>query len=123
MKKLLAGALLATFCVIPRQSEGVELCAALDGSASVVWFGPAGNEFELQLEGLAAAVENPGIVPPNGSVSLTVVTFGKDVRTDLPSALIDSPATAAATAALIRNLPRPSFDFGHGTDMTLAIGA
>jgi len=122
-RRLIIGLIAAVFWVTARPAVAVELCAALDGSASVVWFGPVGNEFELQLEGLASAVENPLIVPPNGSVHLSVVTFGREVRTDLPSILINSPATAAGVAAAIRALPKPTFDFGHGTDMTLAMAA
>ena len=101
-------------------ASSVELCAALDGSASVTMWG---DDFQLQLEGLAAAVENPLVVPHNGSVYLSVVTFGKLVRTDLASTLIDSPERAAEVASLIRSIAEPSFDFGHGTDMTLALSA
>jgi hypothetical protein len=98
----------------------VELSAALDGSASVTM---SGNDFQLQLEGQAAALEDPFVVPHNGSVYLSVVTFGKMVRTDLESTLIDSAEKAVEVASMIRSIPVPSFDFGHGTDMTLALSA
>ena len=101
-------------------AASVELCAALDGSASVTWLS---DDFQLQLEGLAAAVEDPLVVPHNGSVYLSVVTFGWFVRTDLVSTLIDSPEKAAEVASLIRSIPEPSLNFGHRTDMTLALSA
>jgi len=77
--------------------QSVELCVALDGSGSI-----SSSDFDLQLEGLAQAVEDSSVVPENGTVTLAVVQFSGTARTELPPTVIDSQGAATSAAATIR---------------------
>lgn len=114
LKSLAAAMLVATGIGWGTASAGaVELCAALDGSGSL-----STADFTLQLEGLAAAVEDPTIVPRNGSVSLSVVIFEWGAQVAVPATVIDSEDAAVAIAAAVRAIP---WRFGHRTDMVAAV--
>lgn len=111
--RLLAAAVLALAAGAP--AEAVELCAALDGSGSL---SPA--QFSLQLEGLATAIEDPTILPRDGSVTLSVVVFEWGATVEVPATPVAGDAGAAALAAAVRAIP---WRFGHRTDMVAAIRA
>ncbi|MGE3424793.1 MAG: VWA domain-containing protein [Dehalococcoidia bacterium] len=108
----------------PQQSlQGVatDLAFVLDGSGSV-----SGASFAIQTEGLAAAIENPLVVPPDGSVAFAVVQFSSAAVIEVPLTLIDSPSTSQAVAQQVRNIVR----IGGGTAIhaglnsaTAALGA
>lgn len=118
LRRWIIGSVVAMLLVAGK-AEAVELCAAIDGSGSVIFTEGA---FELQLEGLAAAVEDEGIVPPTGAVSLAVVLFGSEAETAIPLTTIDSPAAAAGLAAAIRAvIPNEDFAFWHRTNMAAAV--
>jgi hypothetical protein len=72
------GIVVAALLFISSGTAGaVELCAAIDGSASL-----SREDFRLQLEGLAAAVEDSAVITPNGSVTLSVVRFDEEGKTE-----------------------------------------
>ncbi|WP_440995000.1 carboxypeptidase regulatory-like domain-containing protein [Arhodomonas sp. SL1] len=56
----------------------VDLAMCMDGSGSV-----SGSDFQLQLEGTAAAVENPDVFPHDGSVRLTALQFSSGTRLEI----------------------------------------
>jgi hypothetical protein len=93
---------------------GVELCANLDGSGSIM---PA--DFSLQKQGLSAAVADPTVVPQNGTVALAVVQFASSARVEVQLTVIDSAATAASLAAQIDSIAQmrggTSTDLGINT--------
>jgi hypothetical protein len=94
-------------------AHGLELCIALDGSGSI-----GTTDFTLQVEGLAQAVENPQVIPPNGSVTLSVVQFaGSTTGIEVAPTLIDSSTVADTVAAQIRTITQDS----GGTPMDAAI--
>jgi hypothetical protein len=97
LRKWIIGCAVAIL-LLAGKAEAVELCAAIDGSGSVIFTEGA---FDLQLEGLAAAVEDESIIPPTGAVSLAVVLFGAEAETVIPLTAIESPAAAAALAAAL----------------------
>jgi len=111
--KRIAAALAISFFGAVAPAAAVELCAALDGSGSL---SPA--EFQLQLEGLAGAVEDPSIIPRDGSATLSAVVFEWGASVAVPATAIDGEASAAAFAAAVRAIP---WRFGHRTDMVAAI--
>jgi len=78
-----------------------DLAFLIDVSGSV---DPA--EYVLQLEGFARALENPNLIPHDGTVAISVIQFGRSVRVDLPLTLISSTASATTLAAQIRALDR-----------------
>lgn len=119
-KRLIAACVLAAGLLAGR-AHAVELCAAIDGSGSVIFTEGA---FGLQLEGLAAAVEDESIVPPTGDVSLAVVLFGSTAETVVPLTRVDSAGAAASLADAIRSItPREDFAFWHLTNMAAAVDA
>lgn len=118
--RALALALAATLLAAAPAGAAVELCAALDGSLSVTM---VPERFALQLEGLARSVEDPTIVARDGSVTIAAVVFGREASVAVPATVIAGETDAVDLAAAIRGIPLPSFDFGHGTDMVLAIRA
>lgn len=96
------------------QVQAVELCLALDASGSI-----NSTDFQLQLDGVAAAVENPSVIPQNGTVGISVVQFSSSASVEVGLTIIDSQATATSLATTIRNISK----LGGGTDIGDAITA
>lgn len=79
---------------------------AVDTSQSV-------NEerFRLQMDGIAAALEDPGVIDtilggPRGAIAIMLVAWADGSHQGLPWTVIRSRADALAAAARIRSLPR-----------------
>jgi hypothetical protein len=99
---------------ILQAAETVELCTAIDGSYSI-----GSSDFQLQVEGLARAIEKPSVVPQNSRVTLSIVQFASRVRVDVTPTLIDSQAAADAVAVQVRAMKQ----LGGGTNISGAIDA
>jgi Leucine-rich repeat (LRR) protein len=99
---------------ILQAAETLELCVAIDGSGSI-----DDNGFQLQIEGLARAIEKPSVVPQNSRVTLSVVQFSTNARIEVSPTLIDSQATANAVAVQVRAIRQ----LNVGTDISGAIDA
>ncbi|HEY5997917.1 MAG TPA: DUF1194 domain-containing protein [bacterium] len=99
-------------------AAAVELCAALDGSGSI-----APDQFALQLEGLARAVEDPAVVPRDGSVTVSVVVFMWGAAVEVPATVVSGEADALGLAAAVRAIPPVPWPLNHRTDMVAAIEA
>ena len=97
-----------------RAAEKLELCTAIDGSGSI-----SSSEFQLQIKGLARAIEKSSVVPQNGSVTLSIVQFSSGTRVEVSPTLINSQATANAVAAQVRAI----YQINSGTDIARAIDA
>jgi len=97
-----------------RAAETVELCTAVDGSGSI-----SSSNFQLQIEGLARAIEKSSVVPQNSRVILSIVQFSGGVRVEISPILIDSQATANAVAAQVRAIGQ----LNGGTNIAGAIDA
>lgn len=93
-------------------AAAVEICLAIDGSGSI-----APGDFALQIEGIARAVEDPVVVPRDGSVTLSVVQFNGGAVVEAGPTTIDSAATAATFVAQVRAITQN----GDGTDMKAGI--
>jgi hypothetical protein len=89
-----------------------QLCFAIDGSGSI---NSTGADFQLEIGGIAAAIEDPMIVRQDGSVEISVVQFPGTL--EVGPVVIDSAATATATANAIRNISQA----GGGTPMEQGI--
>jgi uncharacterized protein DUF1194 len=92
-----------------RAEEGVgadtALVLAVDVSESV-----DDNRYRLQMEGIARALEDPGVIDAitggyKGAILLTLVTWADAAETALPWQLIRSAEEARRVAALVRTLP------------------
>ncbi len=90
----------------------VELCAAIDGSGSM-----ESQDFTIQKEGLASAIEDPSVVPTDGRVTFSLVQFSSTARIEIAPTLIDSQTTATAVAAKIRAISQ----LGSATNIPSAI--
>jgi hypothetical protein len=108
---LICAAALLLFSGSP--AAAVELCAAIDGSGSL-----SELEFDLQLEGLASALEDPAAIPQNGTVVVSVVRFAEGAVLEIPATIIDSQSEADKVAGQVRALP---YQWGHRTDIFSAI--
>ena len=91
----------------------LDLALCLDSSGSI-----NSGDFQLQLDGTASSIENPAIVPQDGSVRITVLQFGSSVSMEVPPTVIDA-SNAASVATTIRNIAKS----GGGTNMSDCISA
>lgn len=86
-----------------------DIAFVMDGSGSI-----GNTDWRLQLEGFAGAVEDPGIVPHDGSVKITVVQFaGNSGFVEVPLTQITSQQVADQVAAALRAISQR----GGGTPM------
>lgn len=74
------------------------------------------RRYQIQLEGIAAALEDPGVVDaivsgPKGGILFALLTWADRPALSLPWMRIASRADAASAALKIRTLPRQSGDF------------
>jgi RHS repeat-associated protein len=95
-----------------------DIAFVMDESGSI-----GSSDFQLQLEGFAAAVENPLIIPANGSVSVTVVTFSDNAQIVIPLTLVDTAQTAQSLATRIRAISQRSGSTAMETGLDSAVAA
>ena len=94
-------------CSVQDQPVNLDLAMCMDGSGSV-----SSAEFQLQLQGTAAAIEDPEVVPHDGTVRITVLQFNGSTRVEVQPTII-TEENAAAVAAQIRAIRR----LGGGTSI------
>lgn len=82
------------------QNSSVQLAFLVDGSSSISY-----NDFQVMLDGIAAAIEDSACVPHDGSLELTVIQFSTTVRTEVGPVVITS-ANAGAVASQIRSMTK-----------------
>ncbi len=92
----------------------VKLCIAIDGSGSI-----SSSNFTLMVNGLAAAIEDPAVLPQNGSVEISAVQFGSAVTTAVSPIQIFSQANANTVAAQLRAISKDN----GGTNMSGAVSS
>ena len=88
-------------CVSQDEAVALDLAMCMDASGSVSW-----SEFQLQLEGTAAAIENPEIIPHDGTVRVSALQFSSRTRVELPPTVVtrDNAEQVAAQVRGIRKL-------------------
>ncbi len=74
------------------------------------------NRYKIQMDGIAAAFEDPSVIAAitsgaNGQILVTLVTWSDTAETALPWRLIRNKDDALSTAAAIRALPPRSGEF------------
>jgi len=110
-RHLLVFGLVCAFAIHAAQSETIPervdtaLVISIDVSSSV-----NDERYRLQLEGIAAALEDPGVITsvlsgPIGNIAVAVVTWADDPRLAIPWTIISSAQEAAKMANRIRSLP------------------
>ena len=126
-RRLVAPLALALIAAAPAAAEPVdlELILAVDGSSSVDY-----REFGLQMNGLAAAFRNDGVIAAIGdgrlgriAVSLVQWATPGDERVAVPWTLLRDQASAEAFAQAIDDAPRYVQKGGTGISAMLASAA
>lgn len=84
------------------------------------------ERYRLQMEGIAAALEDPGVIDaitngPNGAILFSMVTWADRPDFTLPWARISNKEEAAAIAAKIRKLPQIEGEFTCMTRMMRSV--
>jgi hypothetical protein len=74
------------------------------------------NRYELQMDGIAKAIEDPGVIAsilggPHGAIMFTMVEWSERPATAIPWVRIASRADAKALADRIRQAPRQEGEF------------
>ena len=87
------------------------LIVSVDVSSSV-----DSNRYTLQMEGIAAALEDKAVIDavlggPHGSILFSMVTWADHARLSVPWIVIASPEQAAAVAKTIRKIPQQTGEF------------
>ena len=92
---------------VNNQKPYLDLALCLDASGSV-----SRSDFQLQLEGTARAIENPEIVPRDGSVRVSLLQFSSFDRLEINPTLVEED-NVADLADAIRAVPK----LGGGTSI------
>lgn len=110
---MLIGALAAVTAALAVSSEEVDtaLIVAIDVSNSV-----DDQRYKLQMEGIAQALEDPGVIQAivggaKGGILFSLVTWSDQAKVNLPWTHIASEADARAAARKVRTLPRQGGEF------------
>ena len=87
------------------------LIVSVDVSSSV-----DANRYILQMEGIAAALEDKGVIDavlggPHGSILFSMVTWADHAKLIVPWTIISSAEQAAVLAKTIRHLPQQTGEF------------
>lgn len=77
------------------QKPYLDLALCLDSSGSVSY-----SEFQLQLEGTAQAIENPDIVPRDGSMRLSLLQFSSSDYLEIEPTVIEEDNVASLADAI-----------------------
>ena len=96
---------------LPGVEADIALVVSVDTSESV-----DDKRFGLQMNGIAAALEDAGVIStitsgPNGAIVLTLVVWADKSEIAIPWVKIASKADAFAVAERVRNLPRFGGEF------------
>ena len=109
------GVLLAAACAPVRADDmaavDTALILAVDVSNSV-----DATRYKLQMEGIAQALEDKGVIDaitsgPAGGIALSVVTWADHAHVPVPWRIIRSGADAISFAALVRQLPQTTGEY------------
>jgi hypothetical protein len=84
------------------------------------------DRYRLQMEGIAAALEDPSVIDaivggPNGGILFSMVTWADRPTVSLPWTKITSKEDAAALAARVRGLPQIGGEFTCMTRMLRSV--
>jgi hypothetical protein len=97
----------AGLCSSTTVKPAIDLALCMDGSGSV-----SPDNFQLQLQGTAAAIEDAAIIPHDGTVRLSVLQFSGSSRVELSPTMIDAD-NVSTIAERIRGIRR----MGGGTSI------
>lgn len=83
--------------------DKVDLFFLVDGSYSII-----DHDFELQMKGLAEAINDSTVIPQDGRVSVCVILFGSgDAKVIVSPTTINSQSTADLVSETVKNQIQP----------------
>ena len=86
-----------------------------------------GLSYNIEVEGVIRALDNPGVIPRDGTIAVTVLTFNESARVRVPLTVINSITDAEAIIRMVESLKCEDLDSltepcpGGGTNYTDAI--
>lgn len=92
-----------------------DLVFIVDGSGSI-----SSTDWSIQRNGIVAALQDPLVVPRDGSVAVAVIQFSSSTRVEFPYRLIDSEADAQAAINAVRGMRQFGSATGPGTGINAA---
>lgn len=92
-----------------------DLVFIVDGSGSI-----SSTDWALQRNGIVAALQDPLIVPRDGSVAVAVIQFASGTRVEFPYRLIDSEADAQAAINEVQTMIQFQGATGPGNGINTA---
>lgn len=122
LRRLAVGlALLAAPALAEEAQVDTALIVSIDVSSSV-----DADRYKLQMEGIAKALEDPGVIDaivggPNGGILFAMVTWADRPTMSLPWVRIASKQDALALAARVRKLPLAGGEFTCMTKMLRSV--
>jgi hypothetical protein len=110
------GVLIIIGLILPQAAIAkTDLVFIVDGSGSI-----NSTDWAIQRNGIKAALQDPLIVPRDGSVSVAVIQFSGSTRVEFPYRLIDSEADAQAAISAIQNMSQMRGSTGPGNGIVTA---
>ncbi|HWP43049.1 MAG TPA: DUF1194 domain-containing protein, partial [Blastocatellia bacterium] len=85
----------------PLNPAKIDIAFIVDRSGSIAL---RGQTYNIQIDGVIAALSDPSVIPRDGSVAVAVVTFAGDACIAVPLTEIDSTGTANAVIAQVERL-------------------
>lgn len=95
--------------VAAASSDAVDLIFAVDGSGSI-----DAGDWDIQLQGIEAALADRSTVPVDGSVAVGVVQWSSSARVEVELTVIDSEETADQIAAEVLAITQMGSSTGPG---------
>ncbi|MBK1632383.1 hypothetical protein CKO31_16890 [Thiohalocapsa halophila] len=116
-RALRALALLATLAFSPLAWAVTDLVFVVDGSGSI-----SSTDWNIQKDGIVAALQDPLTVPVDGSIGVAVVQFSGSARVEFPYRIIDSAADVSAAVAAVTGMSQIRGSTGPGEGIQAATG-
>ncbi len=102
-------------CAATFANAKTDLVFIVDGSGSI-----NSSDWNIQRQGIVAAIQDTLVVPRDGSVSIAVVQFASSTRLEFPYRLIDSEADAQAAISAVQSMSQFSGSTGPGNGINTA---
>ncbi|WP_199611333.1 DUF1194 domain-containing protein [Flocculibacter collagenilyticus] len=92
-----------------------DLVFIVDGSGSI-----NSTDWNIQRNGIVAAIQDPLVIPRDGSIAISVVQFSGSTRIEFPYTLIDSEADAQAAISAVQGMSQFRSSTGPGNGINAA---
>lgn len=117
VRRLFGGLLALTLGLIavPNALARTDLVFIVDGSGSV-----SSTDWSIQKAGIVSAIQNPLIVPRDGSIGMAVVQFSSSARVEMAYRIINAQADINAAVSIINGMRQMNASTGPGEGIEVA---